>query len=72
MLLATVATRIDLRRVRRVVDVGCGKGHLLAALRAHLGVPALGLDIDGGEHTAGARSAAACSATACCAAACAR
>lgn len=32
--------------VRRVVDVGCGKGHLTAKLQRALGVPALGLDID--------------------------
>uniref|UniRef100_A0A7S0Q7F2 Methyltransferase domain-containing protein n=1 Tax=Coccolithus braarudii TaxID=221442 RepID=A0A7S0Q7F2_9EUKA len=33
-------------RVRRVVDVGCGRGHLLAELKSALQVPALGLDID--------------------------
>ena len=32
--------------VRRVVDVGCGKGHLTFKLQRALGVPALGLDID--------------------------
>ena len=41
-----VGERCDLSRIRRVVDVGCGKGHLTAALRSSLNVPALGLDFD--------------------------
>lgn len=45
-LLAAVRARADLRGVRRVVDVGCGKGHLTAALRRALGVPAIGVDVD--------------------------
>ena len=45
-LLASVASRLDLSRVRRVVDVGCGKGHLVARLSSALGVPALGIDVD--------------------------
>jgi SAM-dependent methyltransferase len=45
-LLSSAASRLDLARVRRVVDVGCGKGHLIARLRQQLGVPALGLDVD--------------------------
>ena len=32
--------------IRRVVDAGCGKGHLTAKLHRKLGVPALGLDSD--------------------------
>jgi len=34
------------KEVRRVVDVGCGVGHLIAQLQHELGVPALGLDRD--------------------------
>ena len=46
-LLGAVAARLCRPgRVRRVVDVGCGKGHLTAKLQAALGVPALGLDFD--------------------------
>lgn len=52
-LLSAVGARCDLSRVRRVVDVGCGKGHLTAALRKALGVPALGLDFDVGLLEAG-------------------
>ena len=32
--------------IRRVVDAGCGKGHLTAKLQRKLGVPALGFDSD--------------------------
>ena len=46
-LLAAVGARCGgLGGIRRVVDVGCGKGHLTAALAAALDVPALGLDFD--------------------------
>ena len=45
-LIDAVAARLDLRAVHRVVDVGCGKGHLTEQLRVVLGVPVLGLDID--------------------------
>ena len=45
-MLAAVGERCNLRSVRRVVDVGCGKGHLTAALRRALGIPALGIDAD--------------------------
>jgi SAM-dependent methyltransferase len=34
--------------VSRVVDVGCGRGHLTAELSRQLGVPALGIDRDAG------------------------
>ena len=45
-LLASASARLELSRVRRVVDVGCGKGHLVSKLRSELGVPALGVDVD--------------------------
>ena len=46
-LLAAVTARLDnLSRVKRVVDVGCGKGHLTAHLHRALGVPACGIDFD--------------------------
>ena len=47
-LLAAVGARCHggLGHIRRVVDVGCGKGHLTAALASALDVPALGLDFD--------------------------
>lgn len=45
-LLAVARSNLDLGRVGRVVDVGCGKGHAIGALQASLGVPALGIDRD--------------------------
>ena len=47
-LLSAVVARLghDAGHIRRVVDVGCGKGHLTAKLQRALGVPALGLDFD--------------------------
>ena len=43
----------DMGRVRRIVDVGCGKGHLISALQRALDLPALGLDADAALlHTA--------------------
>jgi len=49
-LVEMTASRIrasDGSRVSRVVDVGCGRGHLIAELQRLLGVPALGIDRDG-------------------------
>lgn len=45
-LLGTVTANLSGWRIRRVVDVGCGKGHLTAKLQRALDVPALGLDVD--------------------------
>lgn len=43
-LLVAAVARLDCTRMRRVVDVGCGKGHLTSELSRSLGIPALGLD----------------------------
>ncbi|KAL1498706.1 hypothetical protein AB1Y20_014017 [Prymnesium parvum] len=43
---AALEARLEGGRLRRVVDVGCGKGHATAALAAALQLPALGVDRD--------------------------
>lgn len=45
-LVRLVSRHLRLEHVRRVVDVGCGKGHLIAELQRALQVPALGLERD--------------------------
>ena len=45
-LLETAAARLPLHAIRRVVDVGAGKGHLTAGLAALVGAPALAVDSD--------------------------
>ena len=45
-LVRLVSRHLRLEHVRRVVDVGCGKGHLIAELQRALKVPALGLERD--------------------------
>jgi SAM-dependent methyltransferase len=39
------ALRDDHRPVRKVLDVGCGRGHLLAVIRRTLGVDVVGVDL---------------------------
>jgi len=39
------ALREDNRPVRKVLDVGCGRGHLLAVIRRNLGVDVVGVDL---------------------------
>ena len=44
--LLETAARLPLHAIRRVVDVGAGKGHLTAGLAALVGAPALAVDSD--------------------------
>ena len=54
-LLETAAARLPLHAIRRVVDVGAGKGHLTAGLAALVGAPALAVDSDASLLRVGAR-----------------